>query len=52
MYGPTTRITDALENIASELEVLRVLKEYELGVYVEVAPGGTGHSVLKVGEEE
>jgi hypothetical protein len=52
MYEPTTRITDALENIASELEYLRVLKEYELGVRVEEAPGGTGHSVLEVSEEE
>jgi hypothetical protein len=29
------RLLDALENVASELERLRLLKEYELGVRVE-----------------
>jgi hypothetical protein len=29
------RTVDALENIAAELERLRVLREYELGVRVE-----------------
>ena len=33
---------DALENIAAELERLRVLKEHELGVELEEAPEGSG----------
>ena len=32
---PTSRTIDALENIAAELERIRVLKEYELGVVVK-----------------
>jgi hypothetical protein len=32
---PTMRTVDALENIAAELERLRVLKEYELGVEIQ-----------------
>ena len=36
------RLVDALENIASELEQLRVLKEYELGVRIEYGEGGSG----------
>jgi hypothetical protein len=36
------RLVDALENIASEVERLRVLKEHELGVRVEEAAGGHG----------
>ena len=35
MDWPTGRTIDALENIAAELERLRVLKEYELGVEVQ-----------------
>ena len=34
MDDPTQRTIEALENIAAELERLRVLKEYELGVEV------------------
>ena len=30
-----SRLLDALENVASQLERLRLLKEYELGVRVE-----------------
>jgi hypothetical protein len=37
-----TRLVDALENIAAELEQLRVLKEHELGVRVEYASEGGG----------
>jgi hypothetical protein len=44
------RTLDALENIAIELERLRVLKEHELGVRVEEAEGGVGPYV-PVGEE-
>ena len=42
------RELDALENIAAELERLRVLKEHELGVRLKEAPEGSGPSVLKV----
>jgi hypothetical protein len=38
---PTMRTIDALENIALELERLRVLKEHELGVQLEY-DGGHG----------
>jgi hypothetical protein len=37
-----TRLVDAMENIAIELERLRVLKEHELGVRIEYAPEGSG----------
>ena len=36
------RLVDAAENIVSELEQLRVLKEHELGVRIEYAPEGSG----------
>ena len=36
------RTLDALENIAVELEMLRVLREYELAVSVEYEGGGGG----------
>ena len=36
------RLLDALENIASELEVLRILKEHELGVRIEHGAEGSG----------
>ena len=36
------RTLDALETIASELEMLRVLKEHELGATVEYEGGGGG----------
>ncbi len=36
------RVLDALENIAVELEMLRVLREYELAVTVEYEGGGGG----------
>jgi hypothetical protein len=50
---PTRRTIDALENIAAELERLRVLKEHELGVRVEEAPGGDGPYVpVKPAEPE
>jgi hypothetical protein len=39
---PTGRTIDALENIATVLERLRVLKEYELGVRIREAPDGNG----------
>jgi hypothetical protein len=42
------RELDALENIAAELERLRVLKEHELGVRLKEAPEGSGPYVLKV----
>jgi exonuclease VII small subunit len=34
------RVIDALDNIAAELERLRVLKEYELGVRLEHSADG------------
>jgi hypothetical protein len=44
MDQPTrSGIMDALENIAAELERLRVLKEHELSVHIKKeAPGGSG----------
>jgi hypothetical protein len=33
------RELDALENIAAQLEQLRMLKEYELGVWIENVEG-------------
>lgn len=47
------RLVDALENIVSETERLRVLKEYELGVRVEDAGEGHGPYVPRdeAGEE-
>jgi hypothetical protein len=44
------RLVDALENIASEMERLRVLKEHELGVRVEDA--GEGHGPYVPRREE
>ena len=38
MDDPTQRTIDALENIAADLERLRILKEHELGVVVEPEP--------------
>ena len=38
MDDPTQRTIDALENIAAELERLRLLKEHELGVRIEHDP--------------
>jgi hypothetical protein len=40
MENAPERLLDALENIAAELERLRLLREYELGAYIEHAPGG------------
>jgi hypothetical protein len=34
------RVVDALENIAAELEALRTLEEYKLGVEVVYSPEG------------
>ena len=42
------RTWDAPENIAAELERLRVLKEHELGVRLEEAPEGSGPYVPNV----
>ena len=36
---PMARLADALESVAAELERLRLLKEYELGVRVEHSGG-------------
>jgi hypothetical protein len=36
------RELDALEIIAAELERLRILREYELGVRLKEAPEGSG----------
>ena len=44
------RELDALENIAAELERLRVLKEHELGVRVEYPPEGDFPYVVHVEE--
>ncbi len=38
MDDPTQRGIDALVNISAELERLRILREYELGVHVEYGP--------------
>ncbi len=45
------RTLDALENIAVELEMLRVLKEHELGVTVEYGRGG-GDPYVLTGKDE
>ena len=42
------RELDALEIIAAELERLRILKEYELGVELKEASEGSGPYVSKV----
>jgi hypothetical protein len=42
------RLVDALENIAVEMERLRLLKEYELGARIEHGAGG---SYVKANEE-
>jgi len=47
----TERIAETLEVIAAELERLRVLQEYELGVRVEEAEGGHGPYVVVEDEE-
>jgi hypothetical protein len=39
MDDPTQRTIEALENIAAELERLRILKEYELAAYIEHSGG-------------
>jgi hypothetical protein len=38
MEDPTQRTINALEDIAAELELLRLLKEYELGAHIEHSP--------------
>ena len=38
MDEPRQRTVDALENIAAELERLRLLREYELGAHIEHGP--------------
>jgi hypothetical protein len=43
-----TRIYEALDLIAADLERLRILKEYELGVELKEAPEGSGPYVPKV----
>jgi hypothetical protein len=48
---PTGRTIDALENIAAELERLRILKEHELGVQLEY-DGGHGPYVPQEGGKE
>ena len=47
-----TRLLDALELIASELEQLRILKEHELGVEIKHADEGHGPYVPKGPAEE
>ena len=49
MDDPTQRGIDALENIAAELEILRILREHELGVRVEHSPDP---NVVKIEREE
>jgi hypothetical protein len=46
-YTRKGRELDALENIAKELERLRVLKEHELGVELKEAPRGAALTCLK-----
>ena len=46
------RIIEALESIGLELERLRLLREHELGVRVEMAPDGHGPYVPRTGDEE
>jgi hypothetical protein len=41
------RIYEALDLIAAELERLRILKEYELGIELKEAPEGSGPYVPK-----
>jgi hypothetical protein len=38
MDNPTERMVDAFDLIAGELELLRILREHELGVRVEYSP--------------
>jgi hypothetical protein len=42
-----TRIYEALDLIAAELERLRILKEHELGIELKEAAGGSGPYVPK-----
>jgi hypothetical protein len=42
-----TRIYEALDLIAADLERLRILKEYELGIELKEAPEGSGPYVPK-----
>jgi hypothetical protein len=49
---PTMRTIDALENIALELERLRVLKEHELGVQLEYDGGHGPYVPRQTGEAE
>jgi hypothetical protein len=45
------RLVDALENIAIEMERLRVLKEHELGVRLEYGEGGDPYVPVSEDEE-
>jgi hypothetical protein len=38
-----SRLLDASENAALELEKIRILKEFELGVRIEIGPDGNPH---------
>jgi hypothetical protein len=49
---PTERTLHALENIAAELERLRVLKEHELGVVVEDQPDPRVRRLNRGADEE
>ena len=51
MDEPTRLTIEALENIAAELERLRVLREYELGVVVEDQPDPHVRRLDSYGEE-
>jgi hypothetical protein len=46
-----TRLVDALENIAAELERLRVLKDHELEVRLEEGDGGPGPTAAPKAEK-
>ena len=46
------QIRDALENIAAEMERLRVLKEHELGVRLEDGAAGGGPYVPRGEDRE
>jgi hypothetical protein len=51
MDDPTRLTIEALENIAAELERLRVLKEHDLGVVVEDQPDPHVRRLEGEGEE-
>jgi hypothetical protein len=48
MEAPNMLTADYLKLISAELERLRILKEYELGVYIKDDPDGHGPYVHRL----